>query len=157
MEKTSKVVSVQGRGTYESSYGVDLENGVKGFYKFEIAMENGDVAQYSGKEKDQKKFVIGQETTYDYTGGEYPKIKPVQQQQQRGGYQKDPVFEKKRQIMIVLQSSLKEANVYHHANGYQEMGIEDFSDAGPLSKLEETCQTMEFFAERILKNKYLQS
>jgi hypothetical protein len=67
--KNSKVTSVQSNGTWEGKYGM--------MYKFEIGFENGDVGEYSSKNKDQDKFNIGSKTDYEYTDGKFPKVKPV--------------------------------------------------------------------------------
>jgi len=69
MNKKSKVTEVQSNGTWEGSYGL--------MYKYEIVFDNGDCGEYSSKSEDQTKFVIGQEVEYTYTGGKFPKIKPV--------------------------------------------------------------------------------
>jgi hypothetical protein len=68
--KTSKVKSVQANGTWESKATGDT------YYKFEVEMEDGNIGEYSSKSKDQIKFVVGQETEYEYHGGKFPKIKP---------------------------------------------------------------------------------
>ena len=67
--KNSKVTSVQPNGTWEGKYGLN--------YKFEISFENGDVGEYSSKNKEQNKFIVGQQTDYEYTDGKFPKVKPV--------------------------------------------------------------------------------
>lgn len=75
MEKTSKVLSAQSNGSFESAYGT--------LYGFEVAFENGDVGNYNSKSKDQNKFVAGQEATYTIenkptkNGKTFTTIKPV--------------------------------------------------------------------------------
>jgi len=69
MNKKSKVTSVQSNGTWEGNYGL--------MYRYEIVFENGDCGEYSSKSQDQNKFVIGKEVEYNFTGGKFPKIKPV--------------------------------------------------------------------------------
>lgn len=72
MEKESKVISVQGNGTWVSN----RDNTT--YYKFEVAFENGDSGEYSSKSQDQNKFVIGQVAKYTIFSGQYgTKIKPV--------------------------------------------------------------------------------
>lgn len=105
--KNSIVKSVQPNGTWDGNYGM--------MYKFEIGFENGDVGEYSSKNKDQDKFNIGQQTDYEYIGGKFPKVKPV--------YIKPESFNKSfnnsvnenpdRQKLIVRQSSLKSAVEYN--------------------------------------------
>ena len=95
--KRSKVTNVQPNGTWEGQYGL--------MYKFEVTMENGDVGGYMSKSQDQSKFVVGQEVDYNYTGGQYPKIKPVSNFDQNKGPQKDG----KTQELIVKQNALTNA------------------------------------------------
>jgi hypothetical protein len=69
MEIKKSVVSlVMPNGTWEGKYGL--------MYKFIIEFENGDRGSYLSKSETQNKFISGNETEYEYTGGEYPKIKP---------------------------------------------------------------------------------
>ena len=67
--KNSIVKSIQPNGTWDGKYGL--------MYKFEIGFENGDVGEYSSKNKLQDKFYIGSKTDYEYTDGKFPKVKPV--------------------------------------------------------------------------------
>tara|TARA_R100001594_G_scaffold149660_1_gene208152 strand:+ start:291 stop:716 length:426 start_codon:yes stop_codon:yes gene_type:complete len=69
MAKKSTVKSVQGTGTWKNREG-------KEFYKYEVEMENGDTGEYSSISDSQEKFIEGKEVEYNYTGGDYPKIKP---------------------------------------------------------------------------------
>ena len=106
--KKSTPVTITGNGTWESQYGL--------FYKFEIEMDNGDIGEYSSKSKDQNKFVLGQETEYEWhsrnvNGKVYHNIKPVKQEFQPnrsgGGFQKPTNPD--RDVQIVRQSSLNRA------------------------------------------------
>ena len=105
--KKSKVMSVQANGTWDGSYGL--------MYKFEVVFQNGDVGEYSGKNKEQNKFEVGAETEYEYTGGKFPKVKPVYQSQGfKGGFsggKSDDVQNK-----IVRQSMLKASVDFHAIN-----------------------------------------
>ena len=67
--KNSIVKSIQPNGTWVGKYGL--------MYKFEIGFENGDVGEYSSKNKEQDKFNIGSKTDYEYIDGKFPKVKPV--------------------------------------------------------------------------------
>jgi hypothetical protein len=106
MIKTSKVKSVQANGTWEGKFGM--------MYKFEVAFQDGSVGEYSSKSKDQNKFVVGEETEYEFIDGNFPKVKPVYQKPDfvsngvSGSYKKDDNVQK----MIVKQSSLKSAVDY---------------------------------------------
>ena len=108
--KTSKVVAVTPNGTWDGSYGT--------MYKFEIVFQNGDVGEYSSKSKDQNKFEVGAEKEYEYTGGKFPKVKPVYANP-GSGFGKTATFgvdSDKKQQMIIAQSSLKSAVDFHSIN-----------------------------------------
>jgi len=107
--KKSKVMSVTPNGTWEGNYGV--------MFKFEIVFQNGDVGEYSSKNKDQNKFEVGAETEYEYTGGKFPKVKPVYVKPQAGS-SPGMSFGKSNdvQIKIVRQSMLKASVDYHAIN-----------------------------------------
>ena len=67
--KKGKVQNVQSNGTWESSnYGV--------MYKYEISFDNGDTGEYSSKSDNQGYFKEGEEVSYEFLGGKYPKVKP---------------------------------------------------------------------------------
>jgi len=78
--KKSKVLRAKPNGTWDGQHGT--------YYKFEIEMANGDIGEYSSKSKDQTKFVVGQETEYEFTDGKFPKIKPVSNFQPQANYSK---------------------------------------------------------------------
>lgn len=80
MEKESKVISVQGNGTWNGKDGTL-------FYRYEVAFENGDSGEYSSKSAEQNKFIIGQIAKYTVISNQYGnKIKPVWNQSSTGGY-----------------------------------------------------------------------
>tara|TARA_R110000824_G_scaffold134909_5_gene297920 strand:+ start:704 stop:1132 length:429 start_codon:yes stop_codon:yes gene_type:complete len=101
--KTSKVKSVQANGTWESKATGDT------YYKFEVEMEDGNIGEYSSKSKDQIKFVVGQETEYEYHGGKFPKIKP---HYNKGNFTGGFKGNDDRQVSIIRQSSLKASIEY---------------------------------------------
>ena len=68
MQKNSKVTRVTGNGTWEGKFGL--------MYKFEIEMENGDIGENLSKTSECR-FKEGQVTDYEFTEGDWPKIKPV--------------------------------------------------------------------------------
>tara|TARA_R110001599_G_scaffold347011_1_gene572901 strand:+ start:29605 stop:30078 length:474 start_codon:yes stop_codon:yes gene_type:complete len=108
--KKSKVMSVTANGTWDGSYGT--------MYKFEVVFQNGDVGEYSSKSKDQNKFDVGAETEYDYTGGKFPKVKPVYVQPNMQGSSPANSFGKSDDVQtkIVRQSMLKAAVDFHAIN-----------------------------------------
>jgi hypothetical protein len=95
--KNGKVKNVQANGTWEGQYGL--------MYKFEVEFENGDSGQYLSKSQNQTKFVIGQETSYEYIGGKFPKVKPVFNFQQNSTPPKDENI----QEYIIKQNALTNA------------------------------------------------
>ena len=101
--KNSKVTSVQSNGSWEGKYGV--------MYKFEIGFENGDVGEYSSKNQEQNKFVIGTNADYEYTDGKFPKVKPVyiKPDSFNNSFSNSSNDNPDRQKLIVKQSSLKAA------------------------------------------------
>ena len=129
MVKTSKVTSAQANGTWEGKYGI--------MYKHEIAFDNGDAGEYSSKSADQNKFVVGQETEYEYTEGKFPKVKPVWAKPSSNGsfgFRKDDNV----QNLIVRQSSLKAAVDYCRG-----------SNCSP----EEVCANAQLFADWVMEKK----
>ena len=72
MNKQSKVTKVTGNGTWSPK-----NDASKVFYAYEIEMENGDTGTYNSIKDQQTKFIEGEIVEYSFTGGEYPKIKPV--------------------------------------------------------------------------------
>jgi len=78
--KKSVVKKVTANGTWETK-----REPIKTFYKHDIEMENGDIGEYSSVAPEQEKFVVGQEVEYEYSGGDFPKIKPHYQRQDSTG------------------------------------------------------------------------
>lgn len=66
--KKSTVKNVQSNGTWEGKFGI--------MYKYDIEMTNGDTGQYMSKSENQDKFRQGDVVSYEFHGGDYPKIKP---------------------------------------------------------------------------------
>ena len=100
MNKKSKVTNVQSNGTWEGNYGT--------MYKYEIVFENGDCGEYSSKSNEQNKFVIGEEVEYSFTGGKFPKVKPVYMPPSGGdfgGNSSNP----NREDLIIKQTCIKAA------------------------------------------------
>ena len=121
--KGSKVTNVQSNGTWSGQFGT--------MYKFEVEFENGDIGEYSSKSPDQTKFIVGQETDYEYIDGKFPKVKPINNFQQGGGFTPAPKNDKVQEY-IVKQSSLKAACDYCLANGGDETTILTWQKFLPL-------------------------
>tara|TARA_Y100000004_G_C8827968_1_gene374861 strand:+ start:140 stop:637 length:498 start_codon:yes stop_codon:yes gene_type:complete len=116
MTKKGIVQNVQANGTWQGKFGL--------MYKYEVTIGT-DVGEYSSKSENQNKFIVGQEVEYEFTDGQYPKIKPVNNFQ-AGGF--TPRGENPdRQRMIVRQSSLKVAMDYCAVkySGASELRLQD--------------------------------
>ena len=110
--KKSKVINVQGGGTWSPK-----DNPDKIFYKNEVEFENGDIGEYSSVKRDQDKFVVGQETDYQYIAHEkFPRVKPIYQKPQsfssNGSVGKPQTDWADKDISIIRQSSLKASIEY---------------------------------------------
>jgi len=77
-QKKSIVTNVQSNGTWEGKFGL--------MYKFEVSFENGDIGEYLSKSENQDKFVVGQETDYQFKDGQFPRVKPVSNFQPKTSY-----------------------------------------------------------------------
>ncbi len=105
------VKQVQGNGSIELRHGL--------FYKYEVTIEaDGQLytGEYLSKSDNQNKFVEGNGADFEFTGGKFPKIKPLSTFEQStpaktytAGTDKDTI--------IARQSSLKCATDYVIANG----------------------------------------
>ncbi len=123
MEKRSKVVNVQGNGTYDS------KDGSKTFYKYAIEFENGDAGEYSSVSAEQNKFVKGQEVDYlyDLSRPQYPKIKPVYNYNNSNNTAPKKVNDNVQEY-IIKQSTLKCATDYVIANGGSERRVIEIAE-----------------------------
>jgi hypothetical protein len=108
--KTSKVVNIQGNGTFETQHGL--------FYNYDIQLENGDSGEYASKNYtsvDALPFTKGGEIDYEFHAHDkFPKIKrptiagakrfdPNQSFKSSSSRNNDPDV----QLMIVRQSSMQ--------------------------------------------------
>tara|TARA_R110000764_G_scaffold3227_1_gene13589 strand:+ start:582 stop:1031 length:450 start_codon:yes stop_codon:yes gene_type:complete len=123
--KKSTVKQVQASGTWDGKFGV--------MYKYEVLMTNGDAGQYLSKSQSQDKFIQGGVVDYQYTSGDFPKIKPHFEQNygDKFGVQnpvtQSPVVKQQTndtQTQIIRQSSIRTAA--EHCKG--DCSIEDLID-----------------------------
>ena len=131
--KKSTVKQVQSNGTWDGKFGV--------MYKYEVEMTNGDTGQYLSKSDSQDKFKQGMVVDYEYTSGDFPKIKPhfnqgYEQKFGSGGRSANPqtgtitnsrtgeVLATDTQRQIIRQSSIRTAA--EHCKG--SCSIEDLID-----------------------------
>ena len=115
MIKKSVVKQAQANGTWDGKFGT--------MYKHEIAFENGDSGEYSSKEQNQTKFVVGQETEYEFIDGKYPKVKPINNWQPNAQASTPKQSKDDVQEYIIKQSTLKCATDYVIANGGDERRV----------------------------------
>ena len=115
MIKKSVVKQAQANGTWQGKFGT--------MYKHEIAFENGDSGEYSSKDQYQTKFVVGQETEYEFIDGKYPKVKPINNSQPNAQAYTPKQSKDDVQEYIIKQSSLKSATDYVIANGGDERKV----------------------------------
>ena len=120
MIKKSIVKQAQANGTWEGKFGT--------MYKHEIAFENGDSGEYSSKDQNQTKFVVGQETEYEFIDGKYPKVKPINNWQ--SNTQASTLKQSKDDVQeyIIKQSTLKCATDYVIANGGDERRVIEIAE-----------------------------
>tara|TARA_R100000329_G_C7595241_1_gene211070 strand:+ start:471 stop:896 length:426 start_codon:yes stop_codon:yes gene_type:complete len=115
MIKKSVVKQAQANGTWQGKFGT--------MYKHEIAFENGDSGEYSSKDQYQTKFVVGQETEYEFIDGKYPKVKPINNWQPNAQASTPKQSKDDVQEYIIKQSTLKCATDYVIANGGDERKV----------------------------------
>ncbi len=115
MIKKSVVKQAQANGTWEGKFGT--------MFKHEIAFENGDSGEYSSKDQNQTKFVVGQETEYEFIDGKYPKVKPINNWQPNAQAFTPKQSKDDVQEYIIKQSTLKCATDYVIANGGDERRV----------------------------------
>jgi len=124
-----------------------------GFYGFKIELEDGRKGGAAGK-SNQFRFNVGSIVTMDISstekyGVKFTKLNAVQAApaQSSGNPQESRVVQSpddRRQKLIVLQSSLKEAIQFHHSAGY--------ITTQQSEQMMEAYNTAEFFAEKILNS-----
>lgn len=160
----SNVQSVTGAGTWENPNGVDLGNSKTGFYTYEYTFEDGVILKANHKTATPP-YPVGTPVDYTVKGennyGKYGSVgKPKEESPDPNpetyhpnknkpnyGYKETEADYKRKQILIVLQSSLKEALQFHAVAGYE--GHEK------VAQKEEAYQTAEYFAHKILTSELI--
>lgn len=117
MVKKGIVKDVQANGTWEGQYGL--------MYKFEVTFENGDIGQALSKTENCK-FVVGEEASYEYKGGQYPKVKYVSEYQQTS--YKPQAKADNVQELIVKQNALTNATSFVCNNGGTPQDVLEIAD-----------------------------
>ena len=106
MNKNSTVKEAAAAGSFEWNDKV--------FYKYEITFENGDRGTYNTIKPEQSRFVVGTATEYEFTPGDFPKVKPIYQQPNQSSTYQSTASESfgnnnERGTQILRQSCLKSA------------------------------------------------
>jgi hypothetical protein len=117
------VKQVQGNGSIQLKHGL--------FYKYEVTIEADGktyTGEYLSKSDNQNKFVTGDGADFEYTGGQWPKIKPVSNFEQSAP-SKSYSSNTDRDTIIARQSSLKCATDYVIANGGDVARIIEIAEA----------------------------
>jgi len=95
-------------------------------YDFKIVMDNGDEGQYSSQNDQQNKFVVGQETEYEFDTSypQFPKIRPINNFNPQnkgntsGSYQKSVKSSNSDQSVQIARSvAIKSAVELNKSNG----------------------------------------
>tara|TARA_X000001388_G_scaffold19274_1_gene12580 strand:+ start:18 stop:440 length:423 start_codon:yes stop_codon:yes gene_type:complete len=118
MVKKATVTNVQANGTWEGQYGL--------MYKFEVTFDNNDTGQALSK-TDNCKFVVGEEATYEYKGGQYPKVKYVSEFQQNNDFRAKPKADNVQEL-IVKQNALTNATTFVCNNGGTPQDVLEIAD-----------------------------
>lgn len=80
MAKKGKIEVIKSDGTWDSKYGL--------MYKFKVTI-GGDTGELLAK-SDKLKYEIGEEVEYEFTPGDFPKIKIIPAQKPFGGNKPNP-------------------------------------------------------------------
>ena len=73
--RKSIIKSIQSEGGFDGKYGY--------MYKWEVAMENGDVGEVLSKDEEHKTFNEGDQKEYHFEAGKFPKIKWLPKKEER--------------------------------------------------------------------------
>ncbi len=126
--KESKVMTIQGNGTWEGKYGM--------MYKFDILLENGDSGEYSSSKYtsvEELPFKADEVIEYEFKDGTYPKILKPGKPGTSASYQSrsfSKVDDSVRQKLIIRQSSLQRATDYyiHHKSEFSPEDVITLAD-----------------------------
>jgi len=134
--KKSKVVSIQGNGTYTSQkYGL--------FYKYDVVMENGDAGEVSSNKSTtaaELKFKVGDIVDYQYdTSTQYKKIKIIYPEKSSFGGKRP----RESELAMIYCNAFTQANALRGTLGFE-------SDK-TKSQIEALCNDADYIAAHIIK------
>ena len=118
----------------QSNGSIDLKHGT--FYKYEISIQSDNEllhGEYLSKSDNQNKFIQGEEINFEFTGGKYPKIKPVTDFEYKSSFASDTkttttTNTTDRETLIIRQSTLKCATDYICNNGGDKADVIELAE-----------------------------
>ena len=118
----------------QSNGSIDLKHGT--FYKYEISIQSDNEllhGEYLSKSDNQNKFIQGEEINFEFTGGKYPKIKPVTDFEYKSSFASDTKTTNTtkttdRETLIIRQSTLKCATDYICNNGGDKADVIELAE-----------------------------
>lgn len=118
----------------QSNGSIDLKHGT--FYKYEISIQSNNEllhGEYLSKSDSQNKFVQGEQVNFEFTGGKYPKIKPITDFDYKSSFASDTkttttTNTTDRETLIVRQSTLKCATDYICNNGGDKADVIELAE-----------------------------
>ncbi len=118
----------------QSNGSIDLKHGT--FYKYEISIQSDNEllhGEYLSKSDNQNKFVQGEEVNFEFTGGKYPKIKPITDFEYKSSFASDTkttttTNTTDRETLIIRQSTLKCATDYICNNGGDKADVIELAE-----------------------------
>ena len=122
----------------QSNGSVNLKHGT--FYKYEVSIQSDNEllhGEYLSKSDNQNKFVQGEEVNFEFTGGKYPKIKPVTDFEYKSSFSNEPqapttdknnISPYSRETLIIRQSTLKCATDYICNNGGDKADVVELAE-----------------------------
>ena len=117
----------------QSNGSIDLKHGT--FYKYEISIQSDNEllhGEYLSKSDSQNKFVQGEQVNFEFTGGKYPKIKPITDFEYKSSSASDTktttTNSTDRETLIIRQSTLKCATDYICNNGGDKADVIELAE-----------------------------
>ena len=100
----------------QSNGSINLKHGL--FYKYAVSIQSDN----------QNKFIQGEEVNFEFTGGNYPKIKPINPEYSNKQSYSKPDYSSDRETRIIRQSTLKCATDYICNNGGDKADVIELAE-----------------------------
>ncbi len=113
----------------QSNGSINLKHGL--FYKYEVSIQSDNEllhGEYLSKSDNQNKFIQGEEVNFEFTGGNYPKIKPINPEYSNKQSYSKPDYSSDRETRIIRQSTLKCATDYICNNGGDKADVIELAE-----------------------------